>query len=153
MSNITLRLLKHTDTDLAAIAAGINAADSEVSRKSFSEQSLKDFLADDQRFYLLAYSGGNIAGAAHGYNLPHPTGVKYLYIDEVDTMVKYRRRGVASAMMNRIFELGREYGAPEVWLGTEHDNEPAKALYLSFNPSEIENGPIYTYKIRADVDK
>lgn len=144
---ITLRRLKATDTDLAAIAAELNAADSEVSIKDFSESSLKAFLADSQRFYLLAYRGGEIAGAVHGYLLLHPTGVKYLYVDEVDTVAKHRRHGVATAMMDETFQIARELGASELWLGTEHDNEPAKALYNGLHPSEIDNGPIFTYKV------
>lgn len=147
---IKLRRLKATDTDLAAIAAQLNAADSEVSIKNFSEQSLRNFLSNRDNFYLLAYRGDDIAGAVHGYVLLHPTGVKYLYIDEVDTMASHRRQGVATGMMRETFAIAQEYGCSEAWLGTEHDNEAAKALYLSLSPSEIENGPIYTYKITPE---
>lgn len=149
VSEIILRRLKADDHDLATIAAELNEADSEVSLKSFSESSLKDFLSDPERVYLIATIDGHIAGAVHGYALHHPTGVKYLYIDEVDTMEGYRRRGVAGQMMAEAFKIGRELDCDEAWLGTEHDNEPAKALYLGLKPTEIENGPIYTWKLNA----
>jgi len=149
VSEIILRRLKADDHDLATIAAELNEADSEVSLKSFSESSLKDFLSDPERVYLIATIDGYIAGAVHGYALHHPTGVKYLYIDEVDTMEGYRRRGVAGQMMAEAFKIGRELDCDEAWLGTEHDNEPAKALYLGLKPTEIENGPIYTWKLNA----
>ena len=149
VTEIILRRLKADDHDLATIAAELNEADSEVSLKSFSESSLEDFLSDSERFYLIATIDGHIAGAVHGYALHHPTGVKYLYIDEVDTMEGYRRRGVAGQMMAEAFKIGRELHCDEAWLGTEHDNEPAKALYLGLKPTEIENGPIYTWKLNA----
>jgi hypothetical protein len=38
--------------------------------------------------------------------------------------------------------------AAKPWLGTEHDNEAAKALYNKLKPSEIENGPIFIYKLK-----
>src|SRR6266567_7437627 len=141
---IQLRRLKPTDPGLAQIAAELNAGDNEISLKTFSEASLKVFLADPNRFYLLAYSGGEIAGAVHGYLLPHPAGAKYLYVDEVDTIANHRRQGVATAMMNEVFEIGRQYGADEVWLGTERGNERAKSFYLRLKPTEVEDGPIYS---------
>jgi ribosomal protein S18 acetylase RimI-like enzyme len=147
MSNITLRRLTPTDPNLADIATQLNASDSEVTFKQFTAASLKQFLESGPTFYLIATIDSQLAGAVHGYLLLHPTGVKYLYIDEVDTVVQYRRQGVAKAMMAEAFNIGRELGAQEAWLGTEHDNEPAKALYEGLKPSEIENGPIYTFKL------
>jgi ribosomal protein S18 acetylase RimI-like enzyme/ADP-ribose pyrophosphatase YjhB (NUDIX family) len=147
MSQIQLRRLKPTDSDLTEIAAGLNEADSEVSVKSFTAESLRTFLSDPGRFYLIATIGSRIAGAVHGYLLVHPTGIKYLYIDEVDTVAEFRRQGVATTLLKDAFNHARILGASEVWVGTEADNEPAKKLYLSLNPSEVVDGPIYTYKV------
>lgn len=145
--SVTIRRLKPTDPDLATIAAELNEGENEISVKTITERSLRDFLSDPNHFYLVATIGGHIAGATHGYLHLHPAGPKYLYIDEVDTIKRFRRQGVATAMMKEAFAIGRELGATEAWLGTEDDNEPAKALYEGLDPSEIENGPIYTYKI------
>ncbi|HSX01558.1 MAG TPA: GNAT family N-acetyltransferase [Candidatus Saccharimonas sp.] len=149
MSDIALRRLSATDSDLADVAVQLNAADSEVTFKQFSADTLREFLSDSGRFYLVATIGGQLAGAVHGYLLLHPTGVRYLYIDEVDTIAQFRRQGVARAMMHEAFQIGRELHATEAWLGTEHDNEPAKALYDGLQPSEVENGPIYTFKLTS----
>jgi ribosomal protein S18 acetylase RimI-like enzyme len=148
----TIRRLKPTDQDLAQIAAGLNAADSEVTYKTFTAESLREFVADDRRFYLIATTRGRIAGMLHGYCLLHPSGVKIVYIDEVDTVAQYRRNGVATALMRAAFGVARDYGAAEAWLGTEHDNTAAIALYEGLHPSETDNGPIYTYKIEAKKD-
>ena len=144
---IKLRRLKATDTDLASICSELNAADWEASIKDFTEAALRSFLSDQERFYLIGLVGGVIAGAIHGYVYPHPTGIKYMWIDEVDTMANYRRLGVAKTMLTEVFEIAREHGCDEAWLGTEHDNAAAKALYLGLGPTEIENGPTYIWKI------
>ena len=41
-------------------------------------------------------------------------------------------------MMDELFAWGRELGCEEAWLGTETDNEPAKALYRRYAPKEDE---------------
>lgn len=145
--DINLRYLKPNDTDLAKIAADLNAADWEASVKDFSGTDFENFLSSGDRYYLIASVGDEIVGAIHGYKLLHPTGVTYMYIDEVDTMANHRRKGIAHTMMQSVLGLAKEWGCEQAWLGTEHDNEPAKALYLSLKPFEIENGPIYSYKI------
>ncbi len=146
-SDIQLRYLKSTDTDLGAIAAELNAADWEASVKDFSAKDFENFLSSSDRYYLIASIGDEIVGAIHGYKLLHPTGVTYMYIDEVDTMANHRRKGIAKSMMQSVFELAKEWGCDQAWLGTEHDNDAAKALYIGLKPFEIENGPIYSYKI------
>lgn len=144
---VQLRRLQAQDSDLAALAAQLNAADSEVSIKNFSEESLRKFLEDSDRIYLVAYIEDELAGAVHGFIHLHPTGVKYFYVDEVDTIKAFRQKGVATALMNEAFRIAKEYGCDEVWLGTEDDNVAANALYKSLKPSEVEHGPIYSYKI------
>ncbi|MBW4060953.1 GNAT family N-acetyltransferase [Candidatus Saccharibacteria bacterium] len=129
------------------MAAELNEADSEVSIKAFSEQSLRDFLSDPSRFYLIGTINRHIAGAIHGYVFPHPTGVKYMWIDEVDTIAQFRRQGVATAMLKEVFEIAKEHGCDEAWLGTENDNPGAMALYEGLNPTEHTNGPTYAWKI------
>jgi ribosomal protein S18 acetylase RimI-like enzyme len=148
-NDIMLRRLKPEDTDLADICTELNGADWEASIKDFSESALCDFLSDPNHFYLLGYEGTEIAGAIHGYVYPHPTGVKYMWIDEVDTMVGHRRRGVARTMMLKVLEIAAEYGCAEAWLGSDDDRAPAIALYESLEPTEVEHGPTYSWKIKG----
>jgi 8-oxo-dGTP pyrophosphatase MutT (NUDIX family) len=108
MADISIRRLTPVDPDLANIAIELNAADSEVTFKKFSEGSLRTFLSDSGRFYFIAQTDGRIAGAIHGYLHVHPTGVKYLYVDEVDTIKEFRRQGIARAMMLEAFGEPRD---------------------------------------------
>lgn len=144
--DITIRHLAASDADLADIAAQLNAADSEVA-ENFTAASLRRFLSDPSRFYLIATLDGQLAYATHGYVYPHPAGPVYVYVDEVDTVAAYRRRGVAKAMMAECLAIGRAVGADEVWLGADDGNDPARLLYEGLEPSTIEPGRIYTWKV------
>lgn len=152
-SNIKLRRLRPDDSDLAAIADHLNRTEQwDEFGSELSGESLTEFLEDDAHIYLLAYLDSDLAGAAHAYLLKHPAGHVVSYIDEVDTAKQHRRRGVATALMNELLLWSRKRGAKEAWLGTEDDNEPAKALYRKLNPHEEELGWIYTYNTGAGRD-
>jgi ribosomal protein S18 acetylase RimI-like enzyme len=147
-NEISFRLLTADDGDLAEVAESLNRDDWEAGEQPFTAESLKKFLqADPGNIYMIGYLNGALAAAFHSYRMQHPDGRVFMYIDEVDTAKPFRRHGVATAMMKEMLRIAKERGYNEVWLGTEHDNEPAKALYKSLNPTEIENGPIYSWKI------
>jgi ribosomal protein S18 acetylase RimI-like enzyme len=145
-ASISVRRLGPDDEDLGEVTTQLNSTDWEAFDNSFTSSSLGEFLQDDRRIYLVAYLGSEIVGASHAYVLLHPAGHTVLYIDEVDTVSKHRRKGVATSMMEELLRLGRLYGAKEAWLGTEDDNEVAKALYRKLEPSEELLGWTFTYK-------
>lgn len=113
----------------------------------FTLDSLHAFLADERNIYLIVQSGDRLAGTLHAILYLHPSGPRYLYVDEVDTDVAFRRRGVATAMLRTAKELARSRGAKAVWLGADTGNEAAHALYRSLHPQAIEPGVVYTYEI------
>lgn len=145
---VKVRRLKPGDDDLAEVAAQLNAADSEVSSKTFTKESLEAFIADPNRIYLIATIDGQLAGALHGYINLHPAGPTYIYVDEVDTVKQYRRRGVATALMGEIQSKARTAGFDEVWLGVDEHNDYAEKFYDSLSPTEIEPGKIYSWKLK-----
>ena len=146
-ASIRIRRLKPDDTDLHEVVAGLNSEEWEDFDQPFSTGSLRGFLDDDNRIYVVAYLGTDLAGACHAYVYPHPAGPLYMYIDEVDTVSRFRRKGVATAMMLELLSLSRSYGVKEAWLGTEEDNVAAVALYESLRPSEVERpGVMFMYR-------
>jgi ribosomal protein S18 acetylase RimI-like enzyme len=145
-NTLNIRRVTPTDTDLADIAkavAWVKWAD-----RDYTAASLKEFVSNPDRIYLLSYIDNQIAGVAHAYLLLHPDSRKVMYIDEVDTKPEFRQQGVATALMKEAFSLAAEQGVDEAWLSTEDDNQPAKALYQKLKPDEVEIGPIYTYKVK-----
>jgi len=99
---------------------------------------LAAYLRSPGHLMVLAFEGGRVVGQCAGVLHRHPDKPTELYIDEVGTASTHRRRGIARQMMDELFAWGRELGCEEAWLGTETDNEPAKALYRRYRPTEDE---------------
>ena len=72
---------------------------------------------------------------------------RWLYVDEVDVAVDQRRKGAGRAIMAKLFEIAREEGCVELWLGTEVDNDAANALYGSLDPTERETFVGYAWSL------
>ncbi len=61
----------------------------------------------------------------------HPDKPTELYIDEVGVAPSFQRRGIARRLLSEMLALGKALGCEEAWVGTEHDNHPARSLYQS----------------------
>jgi ribosomal protein S18 acetylase RimI-like enzyme len=70
-----------------------------------------------------------------------------LYVDELDTAVNFRRRGVATALMTEIKQLAEETNSNELWLGTEKINTSAQMLYEKLGPDSVEEFVGYTWNL------
>ena len=99
---------------------------------------LHDYLRTPGHLMVLAFDGELVVGQCAGVLHRHPDKPTELYNDEVGTASTHRRMGIARLMMDELFAWGRELGCEEAWLGTETDNEPAKALYRRYRPKEDE---------------
>lgn len=95
------------------------------------------FLADPMNLLAIAYSGLRAVGMASATILRHPDKAPSLFVNEVGTRDGWTRQGVASALMHTLISTARARGCEGVWVGTEHDNEPAKALYRSLGAVEL----------------
>jgi ribosomal protein S18 acetylase RimI-like enzyme len=135
--------------NLSNIAMQCNAdawgEDSEL--LTYSESSLRKYLEDDDNILVGVLNDGHLAGVAIGYILAHPSGNKTLYVDELDTHPEYRRRGVATMMMEKFQSIGREKHCSEVWLSSSNDNHVAHAFYKKLRPSEQKSATIFGYEL------
>lgn len=101
-------------------------------------ERLAAYLRASGHIMVLAFEGDLVVGQCAGVVHSHPDKTTELYVDEVGTASTHRRMGIARLMMDGLFAWGRELGCVEAWLGTETDNEPAKALYRRYRPTEDE---------------
>ena len=91
---------------------------------------LEKLLADDKFIALAAYVDGEMAGAIAAYEL-----VKFeaerseIYIYDLAVIERYRRQGVATALIAAVQEIGRDKGAWVVFVQADPPDEPAVALY------------------------
>jgi ribosomal protein S18 acetylase RimI-like enzyme len=89
-------------------------------------------LADPRTLMLVAFDAKRPVGLVLAHELPRRHGVRAkLFVYEVDVAESHRRRGIASALLDRIAELARERGIPAGFVLTEPGNGPANALYRS----------------------
>jgi ribosomal protein S18 acetylase RimI-like enzyme len=129
---ITLRRLQPGDEALFDRVAP------DVFDEPIHAQRLHDYLRSPGHLMVLAFEGDLIVGQCVGVIHRHPDKPTELYVDEVGTASTHLRQGIARLMMDELFSWGRQLGCTEAWLGTETDNEPAKALYRRYRPKEDE---------------
>ena len=93
-------------------------------------QAANRLFADDKFIALAAYVDGEMAGAIAAYEL-----VKFeaerseIYIYDLAVIDRYRRQGVATALIAAVQEIGRDKGAWVVFVQADPPDEPAVALY------------------------
>jgi aminoglycoside 3-N-acetyltransferase I len=91
---------------------------------------LEKLLTDDKFIALAAFVDGEMAGAIAAYEL-----VKFeaerseIYIYDLAVLERYRRQGVATALIEQVKSIGREKSAWVVFVQADPPDEPAVALY------------------------
>ena len=87
-------------------------------------------LADPRTLMLVAFEGKRPVGFVLAYELPRRHGERArLFLYEVDVAETHRRRGMASALLQRLAELARERGISTGFVLTDPGNGPANSLY------------------------
>lgn len=138
--------------NLEKLAGKINAAQwdegNELPEGAYSAESLTEYLQSDGTFFFACFAGSELAAMASAQLLPRAYGKhSTLYVDELDTAVNYRRRGVATALMNEIKKLADDTDIDELWLGTKKTNIGAQKLYEKLSPDEVEAFVGYTWNL------
>jgi ribosomal protein S18 acetylase RimI-like enzyme len=93
------------------------------------EDATRAFLADDRHHLLIAYVDDEPAGFVSGVETIHPDKGVEMFLYELGVDDAYRRRGIATALIEHLIGLARERGCTGVWTGTEKDNAAALATY------------------------
>ncbi len=119
----------------------------DVFDEAVDAQLLHDYLRAPGHLMVLALDGDLVVGQCAAVVHRHPDKATELYVDEVGTASTHRRMGIARAMLETMFQWGRELGCAEAWLGTELDNEAANALYRGVAPIEDEAMQFYVFKL------
>ena len=89
-------------------------------------------LADPRTLLLAAFDGAAPVGLVLAHELPRRHGDRSkLFVYEVDVAESHQRRGIASALLDRLAERARERGIRIGFVLTEPDNVAANALYAS----------------------
>ena len=91
---------------------------------------LRMLLADDKFIALVAHVDGELAGAIAAYEL-----VKFeaerseIYIYDLAVFERFRRQGIATALIEEVKAIGRLKGAWVIFVQADPPDAPAVALY------------------------
>lgn len=96
-----------------------------------AEDRLRDFLNQPNHILCIAVAEGLVVGQARAAILQHPDKAPELFVDNVGVTPAFQRRGVATQLLEAVMQAGRAHECAEIWVSTEPDNEPARALYRS----------------------
>lgn len=95
-----------------------------------------DFVARAGHHLLVVYVGGQPAGFVSGVEVAHPDKKVEMLVYELGVDETFRRRGVASRLLDAMTRLADERGCRNLWVLTEPDNDPALATYRSRGATE-----------------
>lgn len=109
---------------------------------------LAAYLADPSHLMVLAVSNGEVIGQARGVVHRHPDEPTELYIDNLGVTPARKREGVATRLLDDLVAWSRSLGCEQAWVGTEVDNDAARALYQG-RGSEAETFVMYFYEFDA----
>ena len=91
------------------------------------------FLAGNDSFLWFALVEGKPAGFVSAVRMRHPDKQPSLFIDELGVDEAYRRRGIATALMETAVAEARALGCEAAWVAAEGDDELAIAFYESMS--------------------
>ncbi|UYV36234.1 GNAT family N-acetyltransferase [Rhodobacteraceae bacterium D3-12] len=119
------------DPDTAARLHGAEVFDHAV-----DPAQLTRFVSTPGHELIFACHGTRVVGFASGSVLLHPDKPAVFFLNEVAVADDMQRRGIATALCQRLLQRARDQGCQGVWLATEQDNAAARALYRALNGRE-----------------
>ena len=120
--------------------------DESVFDQTIDDDRLAEFLDDSSHIMLVALGENVVIGQVSAVIHRHPDKPTELYVDDLAVADSRLRRGIATLLVKKLFEIGADRGCEEVWVATEPDNDPANELYRSLvlaeNPALIFDGKL-----------
>ena len=138
------------EIEIREVKAGDDTLFDRVAEDVFDEpvhrRSLAAYLAAPNHHMLVAIHDGEVVAQVAAVIHRHPDKPTELYIDEVGVTPALQRQGIARRMVEEMLALGKALGCEEAWVGTEHDNGPARGLYES-RGAAAEPFVMYVYEL------
>ncbi len=140
-----------TFLELHHLKIGDEAILSHAAEDCFDEpvqrERVRLFLSDPTHHLIVAVHEGEVVGQIMAFIHRYPYKPPQLYVDNLGVTPALRRRGVACALLEAMFALGKRLGREEAWLATEEDNLPARKLYESYDGITSEPAVAYLYRL------
>lgn len=108
----------------------LGANDGDVIRQLAEAEPRTALLNDPATIFLVAFDGDRPVGFTFGYELDRRHGdERMLFIYELDVEEAYRRRGIATRLMQELLRLAAEDGIEDAFVLTDPDNVAANGIY------------------------
>lgn len=91
-----------------------------------------DFFTDPNNVLMIAYEKGLPCGFLHAYILASPAKQRNkMFLYSIDTFVRYRKKGIASKLIESLKKLAKKENCEGIFLITQKNNKAAINLYES----------------------
>lgn len=112
-------------------------------------ERIHEFLSDQNNILIAAKAGERIVGLIVAHRLARLDSQRaQVLLYEIDVLPEFQRKGIASAMIERLKELAQQAGACEVWVVTNKSNGPAMRLYRSTGgTAKQDDDVVFEYKL------
>lgn len=98
---------------------------------------MNELLARKDFIPLVAVADGRVVGGLAAYVLQKFEQERSeIYIYDLAVDEAYRRRGIATGLINKLRKIAREIGAWVIYVQADHGDEPATRLYESLGKRE-----------------
>jgi len=125
LMDITLQVIGRRNAHI------LEAVADDVFDDAIDPDRLARYVEEANHFLVVALDEGLVVGQVRGIIHHHPDASPELYIDNAGVAPEFQRQGIGKKLMAEMITLAKAHGCEDIWLGTEADNEAAKALYLS----------------------
>lgn len=132
--------------DTAPLLAGADVFDHPV-----RADQLDAFVGDAGHELVFAMEGATAVGIASGCVLLHPDKAPAFFVNEVGVLEAWQRRGIGAELTQRLLDLARARGCEGIWLATEAQNVPARALYRRLAARETGGIVVYDWDGAMDL--
>jgi ribosomal protein S18 acetylase RimI-like enzyme len=135
-ANLTIKVLGPDDEPVLTHVAP------DVFDNPINPEFAHEFLHDPRHHIAVALDAGVVVGFASGVHYLHPDKPPELWINEVAVAPTHRRQGLAKAVLEALFKVGRAHCCKVAWVLTDRGNPAAMALYSSVGGKEgADEGP------------
>ena len=122
-TSVTIRVMQPGDEPrLAKVGDGVFDGILEPAR-------LRAFLEMPGHFLIVAIDVDVVVGMTTAVRYLNPDKPPELWINEVGVAPAHRNRGVATALLGKALQIGRDLDCKQAWVLTDDANEPAKRVY------------------------
>jgi aminoglycoside 6'-N-acetyltransferase I len=129
----------------------LDAVDPDVFDDPLDPRATEAFLNDPRHHLVVAIDAGTIVGFASAVHYVHPDKpFPEMWVNEVGVASSHRGRGIAKAILQRLFEVARTLGCREAWVLTDHENEAALRLYESTGGIALTHQVMVTFPLEDD---